>query len=392
MKRLITAVLTLVASVQISYAEMLPASDDRLLVESDLVGMTSAELRVARNEIFARHGYAFNSTDLQAHFSQYPWYNPFTKNVSLSSVEQANVGFIKRYEDSPSLQANIIAAPKAAKRIISQQTTVVVASDSEQLAAAQAEINELSAQIASLQAVVEQQRAKAQEFTDTSIHDLAEAELTKLMEALKRSMKDKETFAVRKYQTPVKPQTDHSKSSPRELARHFPKIPWYDPKYVDQIGEFWLESRVSDDGVLMYDVKFLEPEHTTQNVASEFTLLPDDADKVMAALVKTYAWAETAKENNVRDFFRKTVDCTPVSDCEEKIAGNTSTQVDFLVLEQGAIGVRLVRNKGAFTEEYGLSLESAALLASYFDFVLELGKNNFEAGTRTAEDLDSLFE
>lgn len=103
MKSLLTATLAVVVSVQISYAEMLPASDDRLLVEADLVGMTSAELRVARNEIFARHGYAFNSNDLRDHFSQYSWYNPTGKNVTLSQVEQKNVAFIKSYEGDPAL-------------------------------------------------------------------------------------------------------------------------------------------------------------------------------------------------------------------------------------------------------------------------------------------------
>jgi len=103
MKSLITAVLAFAASVQISYAEMLPVSDDRKLVEADLVGLGAEDLRIARNEIYARHGYAFNSSDLQAHFSQYSWYRPIGKNVTLSAVEQRNVSFIKSYEDDPDL-------------------------------------------------------------------------------------------------------------------------------------------------------------------------------------------------------------------------------------------------------------------------------------------------
>ncbi len=112
MKSLLTAALSFVVSVQISYAEMLPASDDRLLVEADLIGLVAEDLRIARNEIYARHGYAFNSRDLQAHFSQYAWYRPIGKNVSLSLVEQQNVSFIKSYEDDPArlrlLQSQIV--------------------------------------------------------------------------------------------------------------------------------------------------------------------------------------------------------------------------------------------------------------------------------------------
>jgi len=371
--------------------ELVAASDDRLLTELDLHGLSAGMLRIARNEIFARHGYAFNSRELTAYFSQFAWYRPVTKNVSLNAVEQSNVAFIKRYEDSPSLQANLrVAAP--AQPVITQQTTVVVADNPAQLAQAQTEIDELSAQVASLRALVEQQGAKAEDINGSSIHAMAEAELQKLLETLTKDLNDQEIEASAKYQTTIRPQVDHSQSSPRDLARHFPKIPWYDPQYADAVGEFSLESRVSDKGELLYDLKFLEPEYTTQNIASQFILPPSDAGVVLAALTKAYSWAETARANNVRDFFRKEVDCTPSEQCENRVPGNTSTQVDFLVLEQGATGVRLIRNKGAYKEEFGMSIESAALLASYFEFVLDLGQDSFEAGTRTTEEINSLFE
>ncbi len=371
-------------------AETIQASDDRLVTEADLIGMSASELRIARNEIFARHGYAFNSSELQTHFFQYPWYRPITKNVTLSSIENANVAFIKRYEDSSALQARLQVAPP--QPVISRQTTIISQTDSIQLADAQAAVDNLAAQIASLKALLRQQSSKVQEGTGSSIHTLAEIQLKKQLRNLKSLMNTTQETNSKRYNTSIQPKVDHSVTNPRDLVRHFPKIPWYDPQYADQIGEFWLEYRVSDAGVLLYDLKFLEPEHTTQNVASEFTLPPADAEIVLAALTKTYTWSETAKENNVRDLFRKMVACTPDPECSEKRAGNTSTQVDFLVLEQGATGARLIRNKGAFKEEYGLSIESAALLASYFEFVLEIGKDNFEAGSRTSEQLDGLFE
>lgn len=375
-------------------AELIAASDDRMITEDDLLGLSPSMLRIARNEIFARHGYAFNSDNLRAHFAQYSWYHPLTKNVSLSPVEQANVAFIKGYEQSTALQARLRIAPKSAqqKTTLTQQTTLVLDANSEKMAEAQEAIDNLSAQIATLEALLEQQRDRSQEVSGASIHDLAEEELQKLLNDLSASMNKKEEEAANKYQTPIKPRIDHSATSPRELARYFPKIPWYDPQYADQMGEFWLESRVTDDGALIYDLKFLEPEHRAQNVASEFSLLPEDAEIVLSGLSQTYTWSETAKKNNVRDLYRKTAGCTPTVECQEKVAGNTSTQVDFLVFEQGATGARLIRNKGAYKEEYAMSIESAALLASYFEYVLEIGKSNFEAGSRTTEDLDSLFD
>ncbi|MGR3466828.1 MAG: YARHG domain-containing protein [Shimia sp.] len=376
----------------IAAAEMLPASDDRYIVEADLVGMSPAMLRIARNEIFARHGYSFTSADLRQYFAQFAWYQPYTKDVSLSAIEKANVGFLRRYEDNPALLAGLRPAP--APQAAPAQTTVIVtpAPTTAGLAEAQAAIDGLAAKIASLEALLTQQQEKARETEGGGIAALAEQELSAQLVALSGRMEAQTAEAAQRYQTALRPQADRSAQSPRDLVRHFPRIPWYDPQYVDQFGEFWLEARVSDAGVLLFDLKFLEPEYTTQNVASAFTLDPLDAEGVRAALEKAHGWSETAKENNVRDFFRKTVDCVPVDQCTERVAGNTSTQVDFLVLEQGATAARIIRNKGAFKEEFGVSIESAALLAAYFDYVLEIGKSTFEAGSRSEDDLDALFD
>ena len=84
-------------------AETISYSDERLIVEADLAMFSKKKLRIARNEIFARHGYSFKSQDLAKHFSQYDWYNPKTKSVELSNIESANVAFIKKYEKSEQL-------------------------------------------------------------------------------------------------------------------------------------------------------------------------------------------------------------------------------------------------------------------------------------------------
>lgn len=73
---------------------------ERLVTETDLVGLDAEDLRIMRNWIFARHGYIFKSQELNDYFNQFPWYNPRYTDVSsmLSDVEIKNAEFIKRHE------------------------------------------------------------------------------------------------------------------------------------------------------------------------------------------------------------------------------------------------------------------------------------------------------
>lgn len=49
------------------------AAEPAAYTEASLAGKSLRELRLLRNEIFARHGYIFQSEDLQQHFSQQAW-------------------------------------------------------------------------------------------------------------------------------------------------------------------------------------------------------------------------------------------------------------------------------------------------------------------------------
>lgn len=79
---------------------IIPDSDYYYLTEGDLYGLSSYELRLARNEIYARYGYIFKSEELQNYFNSQYWYSPNSSasENSLSSLEKANVNFIKSYE------------------------------------------------------------------------------------------------------------------------------------------------------------------------------------------------------------------------------------------------------------------------------------------------------
>ena len=80
---------------------ILPFSDTRLLTERDLQGLNANDLRLARNEIYARHGRQFRDDELQAHFNAMPWYSPILPHgvePVLSDLERSNVLLIQEFE------------------------------------------------------------------------------------------------------------------------------------------------------------------------------------------------------------------------------------------------------------------------------------------------------
>ncbi len=56
--------------------QLLPKDQTQPLTSADLADINDSGLNIARNEIYARQGYAFKSPDLQQHFGAMPWYKP----------------------------------------------------------------------------------------------------------------------------------------------------------------------------------------------------------------------------------------------------------------------------------------------------------------------------
>lgn len=77
-----------------------PEGSTRTLTPSDVQGMSKYELKIMRNEIFARHGYIFKTDDMKNYFLRQSWYVPLYENVDnrLSALEKSNVDLIKSYE------------------------------------------------------------------------------------------------------------------------------------------------------------------------------------------------------------------------------------------------------------------------------------------------------
>jgi len=78
-----------------------PDCSTRLLTDDDLVGKSKQELRLMRNEIFARYGYIFTSDDLKNYFQKHAGYLEFSRDVEafLSDTEKFNIAKIKEYEN-----------------------------------------------------------------------------------------------------------------------------------------------------------------------------------------------------------------------------------------------------------------------------------------------------
>ncbi|MEL6345433.1 MAG: YARHG domain-containing protein [Myxococcota bacterium] len=75
-------------------------ANDPLLTPADVAMSPPNQLRVMRNEVFARYGRAFKSEDLQQHFGATSWYtvNPGFSDSVLTKNDQANIALIASFE------------------------------------------------------------------------------------------------------------------------------------------------------------------------------------------------------------------------------------------------------------------------------------------------------
>lgn len=87
----------------IVFQHIIPRSDSRYISRSELYGLSALQLRLARNEIYARHGRMFKDQGLQDYFDSCSWYWPSIepddfRESMLNKYEKSNVEEISRYE------------------------------------------------------------------------------------------------------------------------------------------------------------------------------------------------------------------------------------------------------------------------------------------------------
>jgi len=75
--------------------------ENKMITEQMLQGLSLHELRLLRNEIYARHGRMFHADLLQQYFGSQPWYSPDEnfKDEELSGNDKVNVETIVKYEN-----------------------------------------------------------------------------------------------------------------------------------------------------------------------------------------------------------------------------------------------------------------------------------------------------
>lgn len=76
---------------------ILPGSDSSYKCYSDLVGMSPAEIILAQEEIYARHGATFGDSSIQEYFQARSWYTPATGNFTLNQYEECNLCLLQVY-------------------------------------------------------------------------------------------------------------------------------------------------------------------------------------------------------------------------------------------------------------------------------------------------------
>ena len=94
----------------------------------ELIDLNLENLRIKRNEVYARRGRKFKSKDLKDYFNQFDWYEPRYDNVQsfLTSLDRENIRKVKKAENmvkSKAIYSNnpIETAPNGEKTTIKMQ-------------------------------------------------------------------------------------------------------------------------------------------------------------------------------------------------------------------------------------------------------------------------------
>lgn len=194
-----------------------------------------------------------------------------------------------------------------------------------------------------------------------------------------------------KYGVPIRPSNANIGVTAVKASEAFPRVPYYIPG-TEELGELWIKPYVSDVGELMYDFNFVDDNSEFSNIKETISLSADEIPLISSALLKINKWSDQALEKNLRRRFEKSAACFPQDMCGKSEVGKSSTDIMFMLYEDGATAVKIQQNKGRFKSSYNVSIESGLLLAAYTDYMIELGSKEFEAATMTDAELDAVFD
>jgi len=215
--------------------------------------------------------------------------------------------------------------------------------------------------------------------------------ITERVKELKKLMKSYDQDSKRKYGVPIRPSNANLGVTAAKASEVFPRVPYYVPG-TEEIGEMWIKPYVSDLGELLYDVNFVDQTSAFDKIRETIVLNEDEIIKASKALVKVNKWSDKALAKNMRRRFEKSAACFPEAMCGKREAGNSSTEIVFMLYEDGSTSTKIQQNKGKFQSGYNVSVESGLLLSAYADYMMDLGSKEFIAATMTDEELDAEFE
>jgi len=244
------------------------------------------------------------------------------------------------------------------------------------------------------QVIVEQRKIVGRGGEMVSLHNETIVVIEERLVELKTELNKKVKAISSSYTTPIKPDDAELGITARRASEVYPKVPYYIPG-TKEMGEFWIEPTVSDNGELIFRFKFVDVKSTlAEKVRGSIEMRPAEIETTQKALLKIAANSKLAHEKKIRRIIVTRVACFPVMDCPpegQKLDGKASTEMIFTINEDGGTSGRIQRNKGRFEEGYNFSVKSGLLLQAYMNHVLTEGKAEFEAGSASDEDLKSMF-
>lgn len=302
---------------------------------------------------------------------------------------RATLGFISKDQND----LNGMFVDNGNKTIDSEYSKISISSENADTI--NLKIAELKAQIEVLNSIIAEQTKLKDETNDLSssyFEKSIQSARNQLVKLEKKYSVFDQSFS--NYLTSIKPNDAKNYLTARKASEIYPKIPYYIPG-TPEVGEFWIEPFVSDIGELRYNFKFIDPKDPIEKVRAQISMSQTQLDETKKALFKLYNWSELAHQNRLRKAFEKRVSCFPETDCvpdQDSSDGKTSTEVRFIIYEDGSTGGRIQRNKGKFNEGYNFSIDSALLLQACISHIMNYSKQEFEAGKQNSKNLDAMFQ
>lgn len=105
---------------------LLPDSAVRLYTEEELLELSTEELRLARNELYARHGRIFQTEDLNEYFSSKTWYEPRYTAEQMNAMGDAFLNEFERANRDRIVQAESASKGERNLRVVNCQESITL--------------------------------------------------------------------------------------------------------------------------------------------------------------------------------------------------------------------------------------------------------------------------